>query len=141
MNGTQPYPETLAGRWEELASCVHALEQLSEEMISCPAEALADRMERRDALIARMQELQAACEGCEPPDEQQAARISAARDDARAAVCRLKDIDRQVIARVKREQQEILKKLRAVGKSAGAHASRFYQAQTPGSRSFFSGNM
>lgn len=141
MNGNQPHPETPAGRWEELASCMRALEQLSFEMIACPAEALQGRMEQRAALLARVRELRAACEEAEPPDEAQAARILAARDDARATACRLKDADRQVGARMKRAQQEILKKLRAVGKSAGAHASRYYQAQAPEKRSFFSGNV
>ncbi len=141
MMDTQPLSGTPAGRWEELASCMLSLEALSFEMISCPAEELRGRMERRAALITRVEVLRAACAEEEPSDGRQDARVAAAQDTARAAACRLQDVDRQVVARMKRAQQDILKKLRTVGKSAGAQASRFYQAQSPAKRSFFSGNV
>lgn len=71
----------------------------------------------------------------------EAARIFAAQAAARAAVCRLQELDRQAVARMKREQERILEKLRSVGKSAGAHASRYYQAQAPSQHSTFLGSV
>lgn len=71
----------------------------------------------------------------------EAARILAAQAAARAAVCRLQELDRQAVARMKREQERILEKLRSVGKSAGAHASRYYQAQAPSQHSTFLGSV
>ena len=141
MNDAHGAKETLAGRWEEIAECLLSMEELSLAMISCPGEVLPQKAARRGELIERIQALQAACEGREPLDEAEAARVSAARDAARAAACRMQDIDRQVVARMKREQERILEKLRAVGKSAGARASRYYQAQAPAQRSTFLGSI
>lgn len=141
MNDAHEAKDTLAGRWEEIAECLLATEELSMGMISCPAEVLLQKAARRTELIERIKELQAACEGCEPLAEAEAARVSAARDAARAAACRVQEIDRQVVARMKREQERILEKLRSVGKSAGARASRFYQVQAPSQRSTFLGSI
>ena len=141
MNDAHGAKETLAGRWEEIAECLLSVEELSLGMIACPEEVLLPKAARRTELIGRIKALQVACEGCEPADEAEAARVLAARDAARAAACRVQEIDRQVVARMKREQERILEKLRAVGKSAGARASRYYQAQAPSQRSTFSGSM
>lgn len=141
MNDAHGAKETLAGRWEKIVECILSMEALSLEMISCPGEVLLQKAARRGALMERIQALHAACEGCEPQDEAEAARVFAARDAARAAVCRLGETDRQAVARIKREQERILEKLRSVGKSAGARASRFYQAQAPAQRSFFQENI
>ena len=141
MNDAREAKETMAGRWEEIAECILSLEALSLEMISCPGEVLLQKAARRGTLVERIQTLHAACEGQAPQDEAEAARVFAARDAARAAACRLAELDRQVIARFKREQERILEKLRTVGKSAGARASRFYQAQAPAQHSTFRGSI
>ena len=141
MNDAHGAKETLAGRWEEIAECILSLEALSLEMISCPVEVLLQKAARRGELIERIKALQAACEGCSPAEDAEAARVFAARDAARAAACRLSELDRQVVARFKREQERILDKLRAVGKSAGARASRFYQAPASTPHSTFHGSI
>ena len=141
MNDAHTAGQTLAGRWEEIAECLLSMEELSMGMISCPGEVLLQKAARRGELIERIKALRAACEGCEPLDEAEAACVSAARDTARAAACRVQEIDRQVVARMKREQERILEKLRKVGKSAGAHASRYYQAQAPAQHSVFHGSI
>lgn len=141
MNDAHGANETLAGRWEEIAECIRSMESLSLEMISCPAEVLLQKAARRGPLMERIQALREACEGCEPQDDAEAARVFAARDAARAAACRLGETDRQAVARIKREQERVLEKLRSVGKSAGARASRFYQAQAPSQRSTFLGSI
>lgn len=141
MNDAHTDKETLAGRWEEIAECLLSMEELSFGMISCPEEVLAQKAARRGELVERIRALHTACEGQEPLDEAEAARVLAAQDTARAAACRLGDIDPQVVARMKREQERILEKLRSVGKSAGAHASRYYQAQAPAQHSIFHGSI
>lgn len=141
MNDAYEEKETLAGRWEEIAECILSMEALSLEMISCPEEVLLQKSARRGKLMERIQALHTACEGCEPLDEAEAARVFAARDAARAAACRLGELDRQAVARIKREQERVLEKLRSVGKSAGARASRFYQAQKPTQHSTFLGSI
>ena len=141
MNDAQQDTKTLAGRWEEIAEGLLSMEELSLGMISCPGEVLVQKAARRGELVERIRALQEACEEREPLDAAEAARVSAAQDTARAAVCRMQDIDRQVVARMKREQERILEKLRTVGKSAGAHASRYYQAQAPAQHSIFHGSI
>lgn len=151
MNDVQQAGGTPAGRWEEIAECVLSLEALSLEMISCPEAVLLQKAAQRDALMERIQTLHAACEGHEAEkaagetgtagENTEAARILAAQAAARAAVCRLQELDRQAVARMKREQERILEKLRSVGKSAGAHASRYYQAQAPSQHSTFLGSV
>lgn len=151
MNDVQQAGGTPAGRWEEIAECVLSLEALSLEMISCPEAVLLQKAAQRDALMERIQTLHAACEGHEAEkaagetgaveESAEAARILAAQAAARAAVCRLQELDRQAVARMKREQERILEKLRSVGKSAGAHASRYYQAQAPSQHSTFLGSV
>ena len=154
MNDVQQAGGTPAGRWEEIAECALSLEALSLEMISCPEAVLLQKAAQRDALMERIQTLHAACEGHEAEkdagpageagtagENTEAARILAAQAAARAAVCRLQELDRQAVARMKREQERILEKLRSVGKSAGAHASRYYQAQAPSQHSTFLGSV
>lgn len=163
MNDVQQAGGTPAGRWEEIAECVLSLEALSLEMISCPEAVLLQKAAQRDALTERIQTLHAACEVHEAEKDagatgeagaaeevgdagaagaaDEAARIRAAQDTARAAVCRMKELDRQAAARIRREQERILEKLRSVGKSAGAHASRYYQAQAPSQHSTFLGSV
>ncbi len=151
MNDVQQAGGTPAGRWEEIAECVLSLEALSLEMISCPEAVLLQKAAQRDALMERIQTLHAACEGHEAEkaagetgtagENTEAARILAAQAAARAAVCRMQELDRQAVARMKREQERILEKLRSVGKSAGAHASRYYQAQAPSQHSTFLGSV
>ena len=141
MNDAQQEKETLAGRWEEIAECIRSMETLTLEMISCPGEVLLQKAAQRGTLIERIRTLHKACEGCEPQDEDEAARDFAARDAARASSCRLGEIDRQAVARIKREQERILEKLRSVGKSAGARASRFYQAPASTQHSTFLGSI
>lgn len=141
MKDAQQAKETLAGQWETIAECLLAMEALSLEMVSCPGEVLLQKAARREQLTERIRTLHAACEGREAQDEAEAARVFAAREAARAAACRLGETDRQAVARMKREQEHILEKLRAVGKSAGAHASRYYQAQAPAQHSTFLGSI
>ncbi len=139
MKDLQQAPPTAAENWEEIADGLLEIESLSLEMVACPEEALPQKMARRAELIERIQALQAACETCEAPQDD--ARYLAARDTARAAACRVREIDRQVILRMKSAQQKILEKLRAVGKSAGARASRYYQAQPSAQPSLFHGSI
>lgn len=140
-HGANKTPATLAERWEEIAECILAMEALSLEMISCPGEVLLQKAAQRGTLTERIQALHTACEGCEPQDEAEAARVFAARDAARASSCRMREIDRQAAARIKREQERVLEKLRTVGKSAGARASRFYQAPSSAQHSTFRGSI
>ena len=91
MNDAQQTRETLAGRWEEIAECILSIETLSLDMIACPEEVLLQKAERRGALVERIRALHTACEGCTPQDEAEAARIQAAKDTARAAVCRMQE--------------------------------------------------
>lgn len=141
MNDAQQKKETPAGCWEEIAECILSMEALSLEMIACPEEVLLQKATRREAMMERIRALHTACEGREPPDEAEAARVVAAQETARAAACRMQELDRQAAARIKREQERILEKLRSVGKSAGAHASRYYQARSPAPHSTFLGSV
>ncbi len=142
QNDVQQKRETPAGLWEEIAECILSMEALSLEMITCPEAVLLQKAARREALMERIRALHTACEGCVPPeDEAEAARVLAARETARAAACRMQELDRQAAARIKREQERILEKLRSVGKSAGAHASRYYQAHSSAPRSTFLGSV
>lgn len=131
--------ESLAQQYEAIAARFLALEALATEMILCPEEELPQKMERRLGLAGEVDALRAACAGREPASPEEEERVRLARDEARAAVCRIRELDGQAMRRLRRVSDGILEKLRAVERSSGARARRYYQPPSRGST--FYGNI
>lgn len=119
------------------------LETLTTELLTCPAGQLDELLGRRSALMEELNGLVGSEEPPIPlPGEAASAEDEALLDAAgqcRAAVCRLSQLDKQVVARLQNMQQQVLQKIRMVGRSAGAQAARYYTPQTP--QSSFTGSM
>lgn len=117
----------LSQNHEAAAELMLSMEQLTIRMIGSPEEALPALLNERQEMMARIDALRAACEGREPADEEEAQRVFLARETARAAACRIRELDGQLMGRLKIARERTLEKIRSVGKSAGARAARYYQ--------------
>ena len=117
-----------------------ALEALTTDLLTCPQEQMPARLDERQALMDEIQALVE--EGRQDPQTPQLPGDEALREltaQCRAVACRMQQLDAQASARMQNIQQQILQKIRTVGKSASAHAARYY---TPHSRgSSFSGSI
>lgn len=153
MSQHGPEPRTEQARiQQEILDCLLDLEDLTCELLTCGEEQLIDRLDERrqildeiDELLERQRQLDAAAApDADPdnpdaqPDQQDEARWQLT-GECRAAACRMQELDRQVVARLQNAQQRVLQKIRAAGKSAGAHAARYYVPATP--TSTFTGSM
>jgi len=133
---------TMAQNCEAAAQTMLSIEELTIQMIGCPEEALPALLNQRQEMMARIDALQAACEGREPADAAEAQRVFEARETARAAACRIRELDGQLMGRLKIARTRILEKIRSVGRSAGAKAARYYQpAVSPKHTSIFTGSI
>lgn len=152
---------------QEILDCLLDLEDLTTGLLTCEEEQLIDRLDERqqildeiDELLGRQRELDAAlapaAASADPADPDTPAppdtgpspdALAQQQDEARwqltgecrAAACRVQELDRQVVARLQNAQHRVLQKIRAAGKSAGAHAARYYVPTTP--TSTFTGSM
>lgn len=132
---------TMAQRLETAAQTLLDMEALTVEMIGSPEEALPAMMARRQEMIAQVDALRAACKDAVPADGEEAQRVFAAQQTACAAACRIRELDGQLLSRLKLAQARILEKLRSVGRSAGAKASRYYQPAMQSHVSVFKGKI
>lgn len=112
------------------------LETLTTGLLTCPEEQLDELLSRRDALMDELGTLM----GPEPrpielpPGSDASPEAEAVREAAgqcRAVACRLAQLDQQAVARLQNMQQRVLQKIRTVGRSAGAHAARYYTPASP----------
>ena len=124
---------TLAQSYEAAAETMLSMEELTIRMIGSPEEALPALLNERQEMMQRVDALKAACEGREPADENEAQRVFLARQTVSAAACRIRELDGQLMGRLKIARERILEKIRSVGKSAGAKAARYYQPLAGGS--------
>lgn len=119
-----------------------SLEELTTSMLTCPEEQLPARLDERQTL---MDEIRALVEGQAAQSEEE--ELQGPESEAlqeltarcRAVACRMQLLDAQAVARMQNIQQQILQKIRTVGKSAGARAARYYTPINRGSS--FSGSI
>lgn len=117
------------GLWKEIAGCFLALEEQTQQMLGCPQEEWPERMEARSRLMTQIDGLneqlarQGAAAGADPEAQAQ----------ARAAAGRLRELDAQLLARMKGARDRILAEIRSIEKSAGAKAARYYRPAAPAS--------
>lgn len=123
--------DALAQRYDEIAQRFLSMEDVTLRMLICPADELPGYMARRQELTEEIDALREGCASQEPGTPEAARQIESANEQARAAACRIRELDAQLMARLKRVRGDILEKLRTVGKSAGARASRYYQPAAP----------
>lgn len=113
------------------------LEAVTTELLTCPEEQLESLFCRRDALMDELEGLMGpeGQPGLPPPEDTspEAAALREAAGQCQAAACRLAQLDQQAVARLQNMQQHILQKIRTVGRSAGAHAARYYTPASPSS--------
>lgn len=119
------------------------LEALTTELLTCPAGQMEEMLGRRNALMEELERLVGPEERpIRPPEQPETPEDEAlleAAGQCRAVVCRLSQLDKQLVARLQNMQQQVLQNIRTVGRSAGAQAARYYTPQTP--QSSFSGSM
>ena len=114
-----------------------SLEALTTELLTCPQENIPGRLTERQEL---MDEIKALVEG-DAAQHAGAGALQGPEDEAlqeltaqcRAVACRMQLLDAQAVARMQNIQQQILQKIRTVGKSAGAKAARYYTPHSQGS--------
>lgn len=132
---------TMAQSYEAVAGIMLSMEELTLRMIGCPEDQLPALLKERQEMMARVDALQRSCEGRQPADGEEARRVFEARGTARAAACRIRELDGQLLGRMKIARARILEKIRSVGKSAGAKAARYYQPASSGSTTLFNGSI
>ena len=124
---------------------LRSIEEVTQEMISCPSERLETLMIQRDKLVARLQkaddEMQSLCEGqedgpavldaalCKSEPERLTgamAEVYRLAQGQRAVFSRLRESELQAVLRLKQEQLEILEKIESANQSGAAKAARFF---------------
>lgn len=113
------------------------LEAVTTELLTCPEEQLESLLCRRDALMDELEGLMGpeGQPGLPPPEDAspEAVALREAAGQCQAAACRLAQLDQQAVARLQNMQQQVLQKIRTVGRSAGAQAARYYTPASPSS--------
>ena len=119
--------------WEKLAENLLELEQETIQMISCPQEEWVVRMRRREELMEQIGSLEAQRRAAGDEGQRQTGQAAVFEAQARAAAGRLRELDVQLLGRMKGARDKILEQIKAVEKSAGAKASRYYRPAAPAS--------
>ena len=132
----RPEAEAFAEQCQELVEEYLALEALTLQMLECAEEMLPEKVEERRQMMEKIDKLWAECGGQDAKMRQVMLQAAGVEAQMRAAVCRIQELDVQVVERLKAAQAHILKQIRIVGRSTGAQASLYYR-EAPRDSAFY----